>query len=156
MPERHHHHHHYWGERSGYARRAGEPGPGPRRHAFGRNPRDGKFAGVCAGLADYFGWNVKYVRLGFVLSTFFAFPMPIFIYVGMALFVRPAAPVATQYETPSEANFWRAYATRPKVAMSELKHRFRALDARIADMERAVTSNEYALRRQFRDLERGR
>lgn len=144
-----------WRGHSRYARHVGEPGPGPNRHRLYRNMRDGKIAGVCAGLADYFGWRVKPTRLAAILLTVFFFPMPIFVYIAAAVLMPRGEPIATRYENPDEERFWRTYSVKPKATFSELRHRFRALDARIADMERAVTSSEYALRKEFRDLERG-
>jgi phage shock protein C len=156
MPDRHHHHHHHWRERDSYAYRAGQPGPGPNFHRLRRDPRRGKIAGVCAGLADYFGWNVKWVRITAVLLTVFFFPLPIFIYVGAAVFMKADTDIGrTEFRDIEEERFWRTFSTRPKATFSELKHRFRALDARIADIEHAVTSDEYGLRKAFRDLERG-
>ncbi len=156
----HHHYHHYWGAdekgaRGGYAQHAGEPGPGPNRHSLTRNVREGKIAGVCAGIADYFGWKRGHVRVAAVFFTMFFFPAPAFVYLALAIILKPGDPIHARYENPDEERFWRTYSVRPKATMSELKHRFRALDARIADMERTVTSNEYVLRREFRDLERG-
>ena len=56
MPERHHHHHHWHDrDRDGYAYRAGEPGPGPNFYRLRRDTRNGKIAGVCAGIANHFG-----------------------------------------------------------------------------------------------------
>jgi len=160
MPkERHHHHHHYYGEdtnqRDRYAYHAGEPGPGPNRHRIYRNIRKGKVAGVCAGFADYFGWNLKYVRLGLIIATIMAFPLPAVLY-GIAAFVlKPGENLSMQYASPEEERFWRTYSVKPKATFSELKHRFRALDSRIGDMEQAVTSSEFGLRKEFRDLEGG-
>lgn len=139
----------------GYARHVGDPGPGPNRHRLYRNPHEGKLAGVCAGLADYFGWRVKFVRLAAILLTVFFFPIPIFMYAVAAFLMPPGEPMAMRYAHPDEERFWRGYAMKPKMTYSELRHRFRALDARVADMERAVTSSDYALRKEFRDLERG-
>lgn len=144
-----------WRGHRRYAHHVGDPGPGPNRHRIYRNIRDGKVAGVCAGLADYFGWRVKMVRLALILLTIFFFPMPIFIYAAAAFFMPRGEPIATRYADPEEERFWRNYSVKPTVTFSELRHRFRALDARIADMERAVTSSDYALRKEFRDLERG-
>lgn len=161
MPKKHHHHHHYYHQsegardRSRYAFHAGEPGPGPNRHRVYRNMRDGKIAGVCAGIADYFGWSVKWTRLAFIFALPFSFPLPLIAYVALAFFLQPGEPIAARYQDPEEEKFWRTYSVRPKATLSELKHRFRGLDARIGDMEHAVTSNEFGLRRQFRDLERG-
>ncbi len=156
MPERHHHHHHHhWRDRSSYARNAGAPGPGPNLHRLRRLPERGKIAGVCAGLADYFGWSLKWTRVLAIVLTVFFFPVPAFLYLGAAIFIKPATPVEPHFADKDEEKFWRTFSTRPRVTFSELKHRFRALDMRIADLETAVTSNEYDLRKAFRDLERG-
>ncbi len=138
---------------SGYADYVGRPGPGPNRHHITRNIAGGKIAGVCAGVADYFGWRVKMVRTCAILLTIFFFPLPIFVYAAAAIFIPAGEPIAARYENPEEERFWRSYSMKPGVTFSELRHRFRAIDARVADMERAVTSSDYALRKEFRDLE---
>ncbi|MEL6360001.1 MAG: envelope stress response membrane protein PspC [Pseudomonadota bacterium] len=160
MPKQHHHHHHYYyddrgNRRHGYAFHAGEPGPGPNRHRLYRNMRDGKIAGVCAGLADYFGIDVKWVRIALIFSVLMSGTLTIFGYIVAAMVLKPGEPMAMRYGDPEEERFWRTYSVRPKATFSELKHRFRALDARVTDMERAVTSDEFGLRREFRNLERG-
>ncbi len=151
----HHHHHHHYRDREGYAYHAGDPGPGPNFHRLRRNTRRGKVAGVCAGLADYFDWSVKWLRLGWILATVFFFPMPIVVYAVLAIFMKSDRGVEQAVRSQEEERFWRTFSVRPRATFSELKHRFRALDARIAQMEYAVTSSEYGLRKQFRDLERG-
>ncbi|MGE0408990.1 MAG: envelope stress response membrane protein PspC [Amphiplicatus sp.] len=148
---------HHFRDREGYAYHAGEPGPGPNRHRLQRDVRRGKIAGVCAGLADYFGWSVKWLRIGWVLAAFVPATSPLAIvgYIVLAIVMKPNRNEAPLYETQEEERFWRTFSVRPRATFSELKHRFRALDARIAQMEYAVTSSEYGLRRQFRDLEGG-
>ena len=158
MPDRHHHHHHhhhYDRDREGYAYHAGQPGPGPNRHRLRRNTQRGKIAGVSAGLADYFDWNVNWIRFGWIVATVFAFPLPPIAYGVLAILMKPARADDPVYASREEERFWRTFSSRPTATVSAMKHRFRALDARIAEMERAVTSSEYDLRRQFRDLERG-
>lgn len=159
MSERHHHHHHhyYGGQRSkdGYAHHAGDPGPGPNRHKLYRDTDRKVIAGVCAGIANYYGWeNPNWLRVGWVASMMFFLPFSLTAYFLLALVLKPA-PLGAAYQTPEEERFWRTFSTRPKATFSELKHRFRALDSRLADLERAVTSDEYGLRKAFRDLERG-
>jgi phage shock protein C len=147
----------YFDDRRGhrrYAHHVGDPAR-PNRHRIYRNMRDGVIAGVCAGLADYFGWSLKWSRIGAVLLTVFFFPIPIFLYIAAAILMAPGEPIRERYDDPDEERFWRTYSLKPKATMSELRHRFRALDARVAEMEHAVTSSEYALRKEFRDLERG-
>lgn len=159
MRDRHHHHHHYhWRDerkRHGYAWHAGEPGPGPNHHRLWRNTNYGKIAGVCAGLADYFGVNVKFIRVAWILAAIFAFPLPIIAYGVAVIVMKPRRDMAPLYASSEEEQFWRGFSVRPKATYGELRHRFRALDARIGEMEHAVTSNEYVLRREFKDLERG-
>ncbi|MEX0646060.1 MAG: PspC domain-containing protein [Parvularculaceae bacterium] len=155
MRDRHHHHHHHYRDREGYAYHAGEPGPGPNRIRLRRNLKRGKIAGVCAGLADYFGWSLKWLRIGLILATVFFFPLPIILYGVAAIMMKPDRHEGPLYESTEDERFWRTFSAKPKATYSELKHRFRALDARIAQMEYAVTSSEYGLRKQFRDLERG-
>lgn len=155
MPDRHHHHHHHhWRDREGYAYRAGAPGPGPNIHRLRRNTARGKIAGVCAGFAEYFGWSVKWTRIAAVLLTIFFFPVPIFIYLALAMIIKPSHGEPS-YQTSEEERFWRTFSVKPRATFSELKHRFRAIETRIADLESAVTSDEYGLRKAFRDLERG-
>lgn len=159
MPEQHHHHHHHWRDRDGYAHRAGQPGPGPNFHRLRRDTARGKIAGVCAGAASYFGWNLKWVRILAVVITVFFFPLPIFAYIAAAVFLKadtdPTPRENAQFRDPDSERFWRTFSTQPKATFSELKHRFRALETRIVDLEHAVTSDEYGLRKAFRDLERG-
>lgn len=155
MPDHHHHHHHHhWRNRHEYAYRAGEPGPGPNRHRLYKDKQNGMVAGVCAGIAKYYGWRPDGLRVGIVLLSLFAFPLPVIVYIVAALVMKPE-PLEPVFQTAEEEKFWRTFSTRPRATFSELKHRFRALDARLADLESAVTSDEYGLRKAFRDLERG-
>lgn len=155
MPDHHHHHHHHhWRDRHSYAYRAGDPGPGPNPHRLYKDKQRGMVSGVCAGIANYYDWNPNVVRGGLLFATLFTFPLPVIAYIFAALVLKPA-PLGQPFRSEEEEQFWRTFSARPKVTFSELKHRFRALDARIADVERAVTSDEYGLRKAFRDLERG-
>lgn len=40
---------------------------------FMTDKANGKFMGVCAGIAEYFGWDVTVVRIAFVLAVFLPF-----------------------------------------------------------------------------------
>lgn len=50
---------------------------------FRLNRERKSIGGVCAGIADYFGWDVTMVRLGFVLTTIFLTGAPIIVYLIM-------------------------------------------------------------------------
>src|SRR5690606_36875715 len=58
-----------------------------------RNPRDGKFLGVCAGIADYLELNVFWVRLAVLVLFLTAGPIPWLAYFG-AYFLLNAKPDA--------------------------------------------------------------
>ena len=47
-----------------------------------------KIAGVCAGVADYFGWNVGFVRLLWLVLAFAGVGAPVLFYLILA-FILP-------------------------------------------------------------------
>ena len=116
-----------------------------------RDTERGKVAGVCAGLANYFDIRVKFVRLAVILGMVFGFFVPILIvYVLMALLLKP---MPTQlFASEKEEQFWRTVSVSPNLSVSELRKRFRGLDRRLSDIENRVTTDEFDLRRKFRDL----
>ncbi len=46
---------------------------------------NGKFMGVCSGIANYFGWDANLVRIGFALGTIFGFGSLILVYLAIGL-----------------------------------------------------------------------
>jgi len=52
---------------------------------FRLNKTEGKLMGVCAGIADYFGWDVSLIRIGFVLATLLGAGSPVLIYLVIGL-----------------------------------------------------------------------
>ena len=50
-----------------------------------RLPRQGKIAGVCAGLADYFGFDVTLMRVIFVIGIFITGGAVILLYLILAI-----------------------------------------------------------------------
>ncbi len=52
---------------------------------FRLNKARGKFMGVSAGMADYFGWDVTLVRVGWVVGTLLGFGSLILIYLAIGL-----------------------------------------------------------------------
>jgi len=59
---------------------------------------DRKIAGVCAGVAQYTGWDVTLVRLVAVLAAIFGVGMPVLAYL-IGWVVMPESP----YEVPVQA-----------------------------------------------------
>lgn len=54
------------------------------RHALVRSRDDRMIAGVCAGLAEYLGWPVQRVRIGYVLLSILSVAFPgILVYLAL-------------------------------------------------------------------------
>jgi phage shock protein C len=116
-----------------------------------RDTKRGRIAGVCAGLAAYFDVRVRYIRLALILGMIFGFLLPIAVtYVILALVLKPMPEKI--FESPKEEQFWRGVSASPNRATTSLKNRFRALDRRLSDIEKRVTSDEFDLQQKFRDL----
>ena len=120
------------------------------RHHFYRDPQHGVLAGVCAGIADYFGIERIIVRLAFVVALVLFFPPTAIAYLVLALAL-PKRPPALYANREDEA-FWRGVATAPDDTLYGLKRRFGDLESRLRAMERSVTSSDFDLHRKFRDL----
>ena len=120
----------------------------PRRR-FYRNSSKAMVGGVCAGVADYFGFNLRVTRILAVVSLLFAFPATMLAYFATVLLVpsRPAQPVP-EYDP----EFRKALRSDPSRTMTEVGRRFKKLDARLARLERYVTSPRYDLDQEFRNL----
>lgn len=121
-----------------------------RRRRFYRNRDRAMIAGVCAGVADYFGFNLKATRILVIIAFFMAMPMTILAYVGTVLLV-PAAP--EEPERPSyDPEFRKALRSSPRQTLSDVRRRFQSLDSRLARLERYVTSSRFKLDQEFRKL----
>jgi phage shock protein C len=126
--------------------------PNPKR--LYRSRKERVWAGVCGGIAERFGWDPIVVRLLTVASFFlFAGPLIIVAYILMILLV-PKAPRSYGHLEPDEEAFWRGVSDRPRRTYSGLKYTFMDLEDRLQTLERNVTSDEWRLRREFRNLEK--
>ena len=66
---------------------------------------NGILAGVCAGLANYFGLNRRGLQLVVAVSTLFFFPFVVPAYIILAI-ILPQKP-GDLYEDESQEKFWR-------------------------------------------------
>ena len=55
------------------------------RSGYHLDKTNGKFMGVCAGMARSFGWDVNVVRIVFALGTIFGFGSLILVYLAIGL-----------------------------------------------------------------------
>ena len=62
--------------------------------------RDKMIAGVCAGIAEYFGWDVTLFRVAFVLGSIFSVAFPgIIVYLVCWIVMPAAAEVGTLHRS---------------------------------------------------------
>ncbi len=52
---------------------------------FRLDKANGKFMGVCSGIANYTGWDANLIRIGFALGTIFGFGSLILVYLAIGL-----------------------------------------------------------------------
>ena len=114
-------------------------------HRLFRDKENAVLAGVCAGIAEYFGLNRKGVRL--VTFLFMLFP-PFFAFIAISYIVLtivlPVKP-ADLYENTEQAEFWRGVSNAPSDVFGAMRHRFRELNHRLEKMEAFVTSREFEI-----------
>lgn len=117
---------------------------------FRRSADRAVIAGVCAGLADYFGFNVRVTRLLALVALFMAFPFAIVAYFGAVILIPSSHDPERQPD--HDPKFEQALRSSPKQTLSDVKRRFQTLDRRLARLERYVTSPRFDLDQEFRKL----
>ena len=122
-----------------------------RAQRFYRDPRHAKVKGVCAGLADYFGWKVSLVRVLAIVALLWFNVLTLIAYVALG-FMLPAKPDNfNDWDTDEE--YWPGVRRPAGNTVRDVRHRFREADMKLQRMKGYVTSSRYDLDRQFRDLE---
>lgn len=121
----------------------------PQRR-FTRSRKRAVIAGVCAGLADYFGFNLKATRVLAVIALLMAMPVTLLVYFGAVFLI----PSSTNEHLPRnyDPEFRKAVRSSPAETVSDVKRRFQSLDSRLARLERYVTSPKFDLDEEFRRL----
>ena len=115
-----------------------------------RNPRRGVVFGVCAGIADYFGFDLTVTRVLVVVAALFSFPIVFIAYLLLALLL----PRKDYFENGRDDldPLQRSVRAEPHSMLSSVRYRFRELDTRLQRLEKYVTSNRFKLDREFRQL----
>lgn len=128
---------------------------------FVRDADRALLGGVCAGFADYFGFNLCATRVIFIIAFFIAMPFAAIAYIAIVLLV-PAESGRYEYVVERKVRCRRRRMTRKQKqrveeeerarAADAVKRRYRSLDERLARIEKYVTSPRYDLDREFRNL----
>jgi phage shock protein C len=147
-----------------------------KRGELYRNTSEGKLFGVCAGIADYFGWEMWLVRILIVSAVLFGMPFLILGYFA-AWFILDEAPEQDnkgkfesaetkqsfrsnkrKYETDVtnesikvKSRIWQA-GEPPKQALYDISRKFRSLERKLQGMEQYVTSAEFTVSREINKL----
>ena len=123
----------------------------PSRTKFYRNKRGGKVMGVCAGLADYTGFDVTLVRILFVLAIVMGGGalIPVYFLTG---WLADDQPRELRESDPEDKKFWQNVRASPSRSAREIKSRFRDIDRRLAEIEEYVTVENRSLAREIEQL----
>ncbi len=103
------------------------------RTKFYRDKQNGKFMGVCAGIADYTGVDVLWVRIGAIALTMMGVGIivPAYFIAGMFADKKPSH----FYVDRQEQKFWQGVRQSPARTARDVRASFRDIDRRLADIE---------------------
>lgn len=110
----------------------------PRRKLY-RDTDNGKLAGVCAGIAAHFDFNLKALRLVWGIGFLFFWPAVLYLILALLLPRKPK----NLFVNKAQENFYRGVNRDPKQLFGDLRLRFRDLDLRLQQMEKHVTSKTF-------------
>jgi phage shock protein C len=143
---------------------------------FYRDADRAVIGGVCAGLAGYFGLNLKVTRILAFIAFLTAMPFAVIAYLAAVMLI-PAASGRDDVAFETGYRFWgvgrsgprrhtrrerrraekrarmeepAAVATGP--SLKDVKARYKTLDQRLAELEKQVTSPRFQLEQEFRKL----
>lgn len=109
------------------------------RRRFVVDKQNGKFLGVCAGIANHTGIDATIIRIGLVVVTLMgAFPWTVIAYVIAAYLGRTGRTARYVYSRPA--------------IREESRERMRNLDLRMQAIETYVTSSNSRLAREIEEL----
>ena len=140
-----------------------------------RDPRNGKVAGVCAGLAEYFGWEPWLVRVLVASGILLGMGWFIVVYIAGWFILDKKPQQAKSFSRDNKSSFnnsqkaesanedlenesikvkakiWQA-GEPPKQALYDIKRKFTLLETKLQKMERYVTSSEFTISREINKL----
>jgi len=123
----------------------------PSRTRFYRDKRNGKFTGVCAGIADYTGFDVTLVRITMIAAVFLSSGSILPVYF-IAAWVAPERPHELEGTDVEERQFWQSVRRSPARTARDIRLRLKDIDRRLADVESYVTTENRSLAREIEQL----
>ncbi|HEY0446618.1 MAG TPA: PspC domain-containing protein [Allosphingosinicella sp.] len=113
------------------------------RRKFHLDKRNGRFMGVCAGIADYFNLDATIVRIAAVVVTLLGAAPWTFILYGLTAWLARPKPAGSH-----EAEDIRAL----RGSTHDVRGSMRDIDRRMAEVETYVTSTNGRLAREIEEL----
>jgi phage shock protein C len=117
-----------------------------------RDKQNAKLMGVCAGIADYTGVDVNWIRLGFFLALFIP-PLGgivFLLYFVLGIFLNKKPPHL--YVDENEQRYWQRIRQSPQRSAREIRARFRDIDRRLAEVESYYVSSNPRLSAEIERL----
>ncbi len=122
-----------------------------RRTRFYLDKRNGRFMGVCAGIADYFGWDATWVRVGFAAATVMGVGFLPIVYLAIGWIADPK-PAMLYNDSEEDRQFWRKVRVSPQRTVRDVNASFRDADRRLRAIEAYVTSSNHRLANEIDSL----
>jgi phage shock protein C len=135
-----------------------------------RDPEKGKLAGVCAGIAKYFGWELWLIRIIFISGVLLtgSFFLVAYVVGWFILEKDPGGQTSSQAGNQNKFNWrsgndkdevkvevkskvWQA-GEPPKQAFKDITASFDRLEHRLRKVESYVTSKGFQLNREISNL----
>ena len=123
----------------------------PSNTRFYRDKRNGKVMGICAGIADYTGFDITLVRITMIAAVFLSSGsiLPVYFIAG---WVAPERPSELDGKDREEREFWRSVRQSPARTARDIRLRLKDIDRRLADVESYVTTENRSLAREIEQL----
>ena len=121
------------------------------RTRFYRDKQNAKLMGVCAGIAEYTGVDVLWVRLATVFLTIMGMGwaiVPAYFLVGLFANKKPVH----LYGNREEQQFWQRVRQSPSRTAREVRASLRDIDRRLAEVEAYYVSNNPRLSAEIERL----
>ena len=129
-----------------YERQSGSP---PRGRLYRASSRDAMVFGVCAGIADHFGFDRTVTRIITFVAALVFFPAVLIGYVILALLLKRSP----ELELPTAERRSRIRdRTDAEERFDGQQRRVRDLDRRLQRLEEHITSRRFKLEREFDKL----
>ncbi|MAF75106.1 MAG: envelope stress response membrane protein PspC [Pseudomonadota bacterium] len=122
-----------------------------RKRQLQRNTETGKIAGVCAGLADYLNIETWVVRLIFFTGLIFSQGFFLILYIAGWLILDKKPRSEGHHDMHIKTRVYGGGKPASQ-AVVEMEQELKSLDEQVQRMEKYVTSTQYNLNRELKQL----